>query len=279
MKYCIGEFASILGVTSDTLRLYEKHGIVQPKKNTKNNYRYFHDLDARNMLMSRWYRSIQIPLHDVATLINHSSSSHISEKIEDAQQKLEDTIRKSTALLERMNEINQEIKQVKTLLNQCSIKQFPGMYRLKQTRNDELLQSRKLKAVVNCWMEMLPFAFYSFRIDWEGARSSGASSLDYSWGITLHEDDFKQSNLRMTEYVEYMEPATCLSTVILTSEQYPLEDSLQVLFQYAACNQLELNDDIRGRLILTETMNGNSQSYLEVNIPVKMNKKAACLCS
>ncbi|WP_340008072.1 MerR family transcriptional regulator [Paenibacillus sp. FSL K6-0276] len=53
MKYCIGEFASILGVTADTLRLYEKHDIVRPTKDNSNNYRYFNDLDVRDLLMSR----------------------------------------------------------------------------------------------------------------------------------------------------------------------------------------------------------------------------------
>lgn len=272
MKYCIGEFASILGVTSDTLRLYEKHGIVQPTKNRQNNYRYFNDLDARNMLMSRWYRSVQIPLQDVASLISHSSPHHIADKIDEAKLKLEENIKKSTALLERMNAINEEIKQVNTMLHRCIIKEVPGMYRLKQTNNDELLQSRKLKAVVNNWMEMLPFAFYSFRTEMEGIDWNLEGSLDYSWGITLYEEDFKESGLEIIKYVEYTNPATCISSVILTNgEELLWRNSLQVMFDYAERQQLAICGDIRGRLILTETKNGRSQSYLEVQIPVQMN--------
>lgn len=269
MKYCIGEFASILGVTSDTLRLYEKHGIVQPIKNEQNNYRYFHDLDARNLLMSRWYRSIQIPLQDVASLIRRSSSHHISKKIDEAKLKLEEDIRKSTALLERMNVINEEIKQVRTLMNQYTIKHFPGMYRLKQTNKSELLQSRRLKGVVNEWMNMLPFAFYSFRIDWDPAAPRSSHAIDYSWGITLYENDFHESDLEMITHVEYIAPATCLSTIILTNgDEHSLRESLEVLMDYAVQQQYVIAGDIRGRLIVTEKTDTCSRSYLEVNLPI-----------
>lgn len=39
MKYSIGEFAEIIGVTTDTLRLYEKYNIITPTRDEKNNYR------------------------------------------------------------------------------------------------------------------------------------------------------------------------------------------------------------------------------------------------
>ena len=35
MKYTIGKFSEILGVTVDTLRLYEKRGIIKPIKDKK----------------------------------------------------------------------------------------------------------------------------------------------------------------------------------------------------------------------------------------------------
>lgn len=104
MKYCIGEFSSLLGITRDTLRLYEKHGIVRPVKDHNNSYRYFNDLDARDLLMSRWYRSLQIPLQDVAELIKHSSIDAVSAKLKASRGQLEAEIRKSAMLLNKLDE-------------------------------------------------------------------------------------------------------------------------------------------------------------------------------
>lgn len=94
MKYSIGEFAEIIGVTTDTLRLYEKYNIITPTRDEKNNYRYYDDLDARDILMSRWFRSLQIPLEDVATIINDPSKEKILNKIIKTEENLKKEIKK-----------------------------------------------------------------------------------------------------------------------------------------------------------------------------------------
>ncbi|ALC81209.1 MULTISPECIES: MerR family transcriptional regulator [Bacillus] len=46
MTYSIGEFAKIVGVTTSTLRYYEKEGLLTPHRN-ENNLREFTDHDIR----------------------------------------------------------------------------------------------------------------------------------------------------------------------------------------------------------------------------------------
>lgn len=165
MKYCIGEFASILGVTADTLRLYEKHDIVRPTKDNSNNYRYFNDLDARDLLMSRWYRSMEIPLPEVALLMKESSIEQVMGMMQQSRQSLEEEIKQKTMLLNKMNEIHKELKEIESSLYICKLKQPPGMYRLKQTDKNALLKNDIVKSLVNTWMDRLPYAFYSFKIE------------------------------------------------------------------------------------------------------------------
>ncbi|HHQ8914725.1 TPA: MerR family transcriptional regulator [Bacillus cereus] len=45
MTYSIGEFAKIVGVTTSTLRYYEKEGLLNPHRN-ENNLREFTDYDV-----------------------------------------------------------------------------------------------------------------------------------------------------------------------------------------------------------------------------------------
>ena len=84
LKYMIGYFASILGLTTDTLRLYEKHDIVSPQKDDHNHYRYFSDLDARNLLMSRWFRSAEMSLQETVVLVNESPTGCILRSFEES---------------------------------------------------------------------------------------------------------------------------------------------------------------------------------------------------
>lgn len=48
-KYRIREMADILGVSTDTLRFYEKKQVMKPEKG-ENGYRYYTKEDIRNFL-------------------------------------------------------------------------------------------------------------------------------------------------------------------------------------------------------------------------------------
>lgn len=269
MKYCIGEFAAILGVTADTLRLYEKHNIVKPTKDNSNNYRYFNDLDARDLLMSRWYRSMDIPLPDVALLMKESSLEQVMDQMQYTQQNLEDEIRQKTMLLNKINEIHKEFSDIGSSLYTCKLKKLPGMYRLKQTDKNALLNNDIVKSLVNTWMDMLPYAFYSFKIEDMGTLLSEQENFDYSWGLTLSEAEAQKFNMDTDENVEYISPSACISaTMLCTDGQYITKSSLQFMIDYMKDNHYKIAGDVVGKLLLTEKNEGHNRSYLEVNIPV-----------
>jgi DNA-binding transcriptional MerR regulator len=277
MKYSIGEFASILGITADTLRLYEKHDIVRPMKDHHNNYRYFNDLDARNLLSSRWYRSMQIPLQDVAGLIKDAASEQVVESIAAAGMQLEEEIRRSTLLLNKIQEIHAELGRISESLYTCKIKQVPGMYRIQQTNKNHLLQKDCLKRTVQTWMELLPFTFYSFRIE-NTECIHGTEELDYSWGLALLEEDQQKLEVCLNDSVEYLEPATCISAVIVSSyEEYLERESFRFMLDYAQAQNYTINGDISGKILFTERTNGGNRTYLEINIPATQAATSVCI--
>ncbi|WNS42409.1 MerR family transcriptional regulator [Paenibacillus sp. MMS20-IR301] len=275
MKYSIGEFASLLGVTADTLRLYEKHDIVRPMKDHHNNYRYFNDLDARNLLSSRWYRSMQIPLQDVAGLIKDAPSAQVVESIAAAGRQLEEEIRRNALLLDKIQEIQAELEQIGDSFYTCKIKQVPGMYRIQQTDKNHLLQKNELKRTVQAWMELLPFTFYSFRIE-NTELIGGTEELDYSWGLALLVEDQQKLEVCLNDSVEYLEPAVSISSVIVsTYEEYLERESFKFMLDYAEAHHYTISGDICGKILFTERTNSGCKTYLEINIPAVRNEPAA----
>ncbi|MBY0009198.1 MerR family transcriptional regulator [Paenibacillus typhae] len=268
MKYSIGEFASILGITADTLRLYEKHDIVRPEKGCRNNYRYFNDLDARNLLSSRWYRSMQIPLQNVAELINEAPAERVVDSIYAAQLQLEEEIRRSTMLLDKINSIHKGLKELGNALYTCRIKQMPGMYRIQQTDKNQLLQKESLKQTVQAWMELLPFTFYSFRTENTDSLSRDGE-LDYGWGLALLEEDQHKLGVCINDSMQYIPPGVCISSVIIISyEDYLERKDFQFMLDYAGEQGCTVNGDIYGKILFTERQEDENRTYLEINIPV-----------
>lgn len=272
MKYSIGEFAEIIGVTTDTLRLYEKYNIITPTRDEKNNYRYYDDLDARDILMSRWFRSLQIPLEDVATIINDPSKEKILNKIIKTEENLKKEIKEKILLLNKITEIIKDIEKIDEGLNKCNIKETPGIYRLKQTYRNTLIDDVRIKDAVDEWMSLLPHTFFSFKID-NKAFFSEDEYLKYTWGLGIEERKIGNFDLKIQDFIEYIPPKTCVSAIILSPHNHYLKrDLFQFMIDYVKKNKYAVEGDIFGKIIITIKDNEIKKSYLEVNIPIRAGK-------
>lgn len=98
--------------------------------------------------MSRWYRIIGIPLPEVETLMKESSLKQVMGRMEETALSLEDEIKQKTMLLNKMNDIHKELRELESSLYTSKLKQLPGMYRLKQTDKNALLKNDIVKSLV-----------------------------------------------------------------------------------------------------------------------------------
>ena len=65
MSYQIGEVTKFLGITADTLRYYEKEGIVTPCRNPENGYREYSFEDIFLLSDVMFYRSVDMSLEEI----------------------------------------------------------------------------------------------------------------------------------------------------------------------------------------------------------------------
>lgn len=128
-KYSIGEVSSHLGLSRDTLRFYEKKGIIAPEK-LNNGYRsYSHD-DIRKLLSIRFYRRLNFSLEDIDQILHqgslHTCKSMVQEKIMEEKSQVE----KHRQSLVHLNHLQQLYKNVEECLNQYDLRPLPSFYRL-----------------------------------------------------------------------------------------------------------------------------------------------------
>ena len=58
------------GIQKSNLRLYEKEGLVVPKRNKENDYREYSEEDIQKLKMIRMLRMIAMPLEQIKDIIN-----------------------------------------------------------------------------------------------------------------------------------------------------------------------------------------------------------------
>lgn len=128
-KYSIGEVSSRLGLSRDTLRFYEKKGIIQPEKQ-ENGYRSYTYEDTRRLLDIMFFRRLNFSLEDISRILYQSSFesyySMIQEKITE-EQKLLEQHRQSLIHLKYLAQL---YKNVRKFLNSYDIRPLRRYYKM-----------------------------------------------------------------------------------------------------------------------------------------------------
>jgi DNA-binding transcriptional MerR regulator len=75
----IGELARRTGVPADTLRFYERAGVLPRSARSENGYREYDDADAEHVRLLVDLRSLEIPLADAAEVARFCHSGHCAD--------------------------------------------------------------------------------------------------------------------------------------------------------------------------------------------------------
>lgn len=79
LSFKIGEVSKILNIPIDTLRYYDKIGLVTPHKRGMNNYRYY-DLEQFDLLITiRMLRAMDVPIKQVVAFLSEDHLDDIQE--------------------------------------------------------------------------------------------------------------------------------------------------------------------------------------------------------
>lgn len=260
MKYTIGAFADLLGLTPDILRLYEKYGIVSPVKDESNGYRYYNDLDVRTLLICRLYRSLDIPLQQAVDLTLFADLETIKSELETQQAHLEAERARLDRLIAVLGQTNQNLNQIHDDCErtfQCV--ESPGLYRLKQTLGNKLIHSKALEACTAVWMQALPEVWYTFRTTLEAPEA-----LD--WGMALTEDRFHALGMSSEGCVEYMEPSWAVrSFFFMNKSETAYLEAIREVTDFAKEHHLVPRGTVWGRIVANSKSMG---SWIEIYLPV-----------
>jgi len=102
-RYTIGELAQRAGVAIDTIRYYERDGLLAPTERSAAGYRHYDDTGLKRLKFIRRAKLLGFTLEDIRGLLALSASSDVAEVRRTAQAKLDD-IEQRLAELERVRD-------------------------------------------------------------------------------------------------------------------------------------------------------------------------------
>ena len=107
MQYPIGKVAKAFGLTKETLRYYERSGVM-PSRREENGYRFYEKRQLQNMAVIRRMQNIGFSLKEISALMTDYSGERLFDKLEESIRVKEEELRYQTALLEKLREERRE---------------------------------------------------------------------------------------------------------------------------------------------------------------------------
>jgi len=156
MRYTISEMAALLGVTTHTLRYYEKMGLIQPEVNRETGYRYYTVTDTRRFNLCRELRAAGFTLEECKDFLDEPSTAVTDAMLDRQIRQLERRQvlnRMSIRFLQKTREYYHTLEQD---AGRVWVQNFPEMWRLvlsqeEEARNDPALQAEKAE-----WLGGMP---------------------------------------------------------------------------------------------------------------------------
>lgn len=275
-RYLIGEVCKLFDITRDTLVHYDKIGLLTPKKDRNNGYRYY-DMEDLNCLTDiLLFKKLNLPLSDINKAINNSSPTDILELIEERQVYLDEEIK-------RINSLQKILSSMKLNIEACVNKVDKIEFR-EDNANDifiEITKENKFNDFVDIIEGMdkviegldsfdkntLEYINFSFLID-NGVLFDDNSDEKIKWGVTLRKGYKFTGEIINRKKVEYVSKKKYVYTVIgLDDDDY--EDWIKYIKDIVKENNLDVDGPILGRMLLTEYNNKDAIDYYEVYIPIR----------
>ena len=99
MSYSINELAKLAGISTRTLRYYDKQGLLKARRNPENNYRYYEESEVDQLQKILFLKLFDLPLEQIKQVMQSSPKTQYQvlrnqrSKLVAQQQYLDDLIR------------------------------------------------------------------------------------------------------------------------------------------------------------------------------------------
>lgn len=124
-NYTVGDLAKFYGVSTDTVRLYDRKGVLLSQKNDENNYRIYGRDDMIMMDFILKLRMMDISLPDIKKITEDFSIEQIREYGTDKVDEIEKEIQRLSALKARTERFVMTMKNIEDNLGKITVEESP----------------------------------------------------------------------------------------------------------------------------------------------------------
>ncbi len=265
-KYRIGDVANMIGMSRDTLRHYEKLGILSSRRE-ESGYRYYTDQDIARLVTILYQRKMDIGLDDIASLsrMHHDESQRI--RIMDEQLRREEAqIRRHQRNIARIRMTRDDFTCLHSHVGQVFIKELPQAYVI--VPHTGLSESIPLWFRYSSDYEGMDMMYILDEFSWKEQNST----MEIAWRNTeliLKTEVRDLVDYPIEEHTQMPEkPTLCLSVFVTSPERIPRQEHIRPLVEAARAQGLLTSQLIYSTFTSQDLSSEQPTYYLQIYLPV-----------
>lgn len=240
MKIKASEMERMFGLSPNGVRLYEKQGIIRPRRDGGGGYRVYGPEEAEAMGFGMQYRRYGFTMPQTATLMDDGQAQlcAMRERVDGMEAEIDRLMRVRKSLKTHVRRI--ELAQA--LMNRCEEAVKPAMYFLAARRGEKFVCARA-HDMVGAWIERYaPHLSSAALLDGPFFARQGCEREPLR-GVAVDAEVALELGLLPSEYQTYLPPKRCVVTgVRAEGEEADLKPVIARVRGYAQERGIDLHD-------------------------------------
>lgn len=228
VKYTISQVSRFTGVTIDAIRLYEKEGLICPKRDDNNNYRYYDVELIRRIIFIAFYRKIDVSIPEIAPLITSSSLSDIRSTFDELINSNTKKIEQLRTKINKLTVLNKSLGELSSNIGIYSLCVMPKCYRMMEKINADT-ESHKMGAAISS--PMFTFGNIGYKTHFDDDYNPTQRYMSFVIWENLINTAPVDDNI---ENLPFVGPCECISTTALGHGNGIIEFDLDGMIKHAA---------------------------------------------
>ncbi|SMP66130.1 MerR family transcriptional regulator [Anoxynatronum buryatiense] len=267
MRLRIGEVKKILGVSAETLRFFDKKGVVVPTRHPDNNYRTYEGRDVNRIVRYKYLRRLDFSLEESVDFISEISSQEALEMMSQQEMAVAAKIREYQEVLQQLAYQKDLYQRIITMVGKYQREVLPA-YRFYANQMDRVFETRAMQNDhTRQWIDEMPRSVVAFHIPREKIDVPGC----IYWGYAIlditgdHED--RAPHLPVT--VCHKAQDTVFTVIYCIDEDLTIPERFQPLKDYLKAEGLQIDGDLFGTVVHHQVIDEKPHLHFAVWVPVK----------
>ncbi|SHJ18166.1 MerR family DNA-binding transcriptional regulator [Propionispora hippei] len=261
-KWSIGEVAKLFEVSTDTLRYYEKTGLLPAHKQSHNGYRYYSYEEIVLLMDILFFRNMEIPVKEIKQMVTQMGIGDIKHILDRNESIVESRIQELLRLKQSISQAAKQYKLCEAWLGKYAFVAAPGFsYKLVSGQSEDLVDMLRKYRKEDWLADRVQYTLFVS----QEALLSQPAFCSAQIGISVEAVNLDVLTAAEQQELTAFPAGEYLYTVLGTNYEEPRHEGLGQALEHLQANERKISGPLIGRYIASVHRDG--LDYYEVWLP------------